>query len=57
MIYLCYEFFSIVSTFQKIAEKKERKKNGGKKNDESVAMSSMNVGGDESQKALTGDTF
>ena len=50
-----YDLFLDYINFRKFAEKKQKKKTGGNKNDESVAMSSLNVPGDESHKTLTGD--
>ena len=50
-----YDLFLDYLNFRKFAERKQKKKTGANKNDDSVAMSSLNAPGDESHKALTGD--
>ena len=50
-------FCSITFILIKLAEKKQKKKNAGHQNDETVVHSSNNAPVDDSQKALTGDVF
>ena len=55
---LYYNFARFSFYFRKnFAEKKQKKKNAGQQNDESVVNSSNNAPVDDSQKALTGDVL